>query len=121
MHPTNPELVKLLVICRTDGPHHTEIIGEYLPEGHDAIEAAQMIRQNGEENETPPVFAKYRENMFYSAIYEGMPGTWENRPFRCYDFDKPWCLYDVLVVRNHGVHTYKTGIGACPVDAFCRQ
>jgi hypothetical protein len=118
------EPVELVVICRTNGPHYTEVAGEYPPEDdNDANEAAQMIHQNREEDEAFPVIAKYIENVLdaYSIISKGIPQKWKSRPFRCYDFDKPWCLYDVLVVRHYGVHTYRTGIGRCHVDAFWRQ
>lgn len=42
----------------------------------------------------------------------------EDGHYSCYDFNKHWCLYDVLVVRWREVLAERVGIGRYHVDTF---
>jgi hypothetical protein len=118
--------VSCVVITRTNGPHYVEASNSYPPENDsDAQKAAESLpsQQDEKEEEAFPVYSKFFETVgsVFSSMSDGRPLKWADRPFRCYDFDKPWCLYYVLAVRYEGGKAFRVGCGRCHTDAFWRQ
>jgi hypothetical protein len=118
--------IDLVVISRTNNPYYQEIADISPPEDDgDAQETGtNMCEDSRREDEFLPAFSKQIENAASMIQAPSDPDTptskQEDGHYRCYDFNKHWCLYDVLVIRWRGEIAERIGVGRCHVDAFWR-